>query len=308
MMLDYVLGALFLASLVGLAGLVWRKLPVLRLTDPTQVKRVRDQTLKRELVETRLRRKLQAAQKQLRSWVAPIERRARAVVAPWRGLEQRVQHELEDRTSPARTLEDYLAQAEDAAARAETAAAEQAYLEVLRLDPHHLAAYQGLGELYLAARDYEQAREVYEYLAKRGTSAGNLGLARVASGEGKWEEARSRYLSSVGQAPAVQPRLELARILRELGQLDEALVHLTAARELEPANPKILDACVEVSILGGRPAEARAALEALRQANPDNQKIPELDALVRELEVRLKPKRTERARKSRATSFGIEQR
>ncbi|MBI5465787.1 MAG: hypothetical protein HY974_00690, partial [Candidatus Kerfeldbacteria bacterium] len=66
---DIVLGVLFVLSLAGLAGLVVRKLPILKATDTSQLAELKQRAVKRDLVETRLRRKLSSAMNDSVGWL-----------------------------------------------------------------------------------------------------------------------------------------------------------------------------------------------------------------------------------------------
>ncbi|MDP3985869.1 MAG: tetratricopeptide repeat protein [Candidatus Veblenbacteria bacterium] len=308
MALDAVLGLLFLGGLAGLIALVVRKLPVLRLTNPSEVVKFREQEVKQHLVAGRLKRQLVTLGRRVVAVFGSSSGRKRGTV---RSLPQRLgelgehlQQSILERTSPKRTMADYLRRAEEALAQEKYIPAEEAYLEVLRLDPHHLLAYQGLGEVYLEQRDFEAAREVYEYLLQQGrTATSSLGLARVASGQGRLEEARDEYLGAMQLTSLAQPRLELAHILCELGDAASALKYLKEARKIEPQNPKTLDFFIEVSILNGQSNLAQEGLAALREANPENQKIAEFARAIRELEHKTKPKRSKSSKGS--TSFNL---
>jgi tetratricopeptide (TPR) repeat protein len=305
---DILLGVLFVLSLVGLIGLVWRKLPILKAIDTSQLSELKQKEVKRDLVEIRLKRKLAALTNNsvnrllaAGSWLVSL---VKIVHGKINSLHQGWQSDLGHLTSPQVEISELLVEAAQLKAAGRGVEAEAKYLEVLRRDEHHLVAYQGLAEVYVEQRDYEEAREIYEYLLKKGgVDSSHLGLARVALGQGRLEEAQDEYLLTISKIPqAIQPHLELANILRTLGRLTEALAQVAAARELEPNNPKILDFYVELSILNGQPTEAQAALDVLREVNPDNQKISEMAQDIRRLAQKLKPKRKAAAPRSR--SFG----
>ncbi len=304
MSLDIVLWVLAALAMVGLAGLVARKLPVVKSIDTSALVELKQRQVKRALVESRLRRRfarwLRAGVSATKPTLAPLTK----LGARLRAFEERAVAELAHRRSKAFTAHELLERGRAALASGEIEAAEQAFLEVLRHDAHDPRAYDGLGELYLGERDYEQAQEVYKFLAKRApSSAAYLGLARVAAGQGQSVEARAAYTKSLGLGDTVAARLEFARVLHGLGDTIGAQDQLAAARALEPANPKILDFYIELSIVNGRLSEAQAALDTLREVNPDNQKIPDFVQAVRELARTQKPKRTATSR--RATNFGL---
>ena len=311
MAIDIVLGFLFIGGLAALIVLVVRKIPILRITNPAEVSKFGQQQVRQQLVANHLKRQLAGLMKRTAAVFTQSTQVVKTKKASLSGRfdewEEKLKRTLSERTSPQRTIEDYMAQAQAALQQENYTAAEQAYLEVLRLNEHQLPAYQGLGEVYLEQRDFEAAREVYEFLLKRGRAASSsLGLARVASGQGRLEEARDEYLGALQLTTSAQPRLELAQILRELGDFTRALKYLKEAKKIEPQNPKILDFYIEVSILNGQLNQAEEGLESLRQANPDNQKIAEFAREIRDLEQKQKPKTKRTVRSGNgSTSFGL---
>lgn len=308
MVLDIVLGILLGAALAGLLGLVIRKLPIVRLTDPSRVAELKQSAVKQNLLEARLRRRLKDILQALIRRVAPLGRFYHYVLKSWTGrwqaLEGKMEREVSERTSLKATQAELVAKAHSALEAEDFAQAEALYLKAVQRNPKAIELYEGLGRVYLAARDYEQAREVFEYLADKGdATVSQLGLARVASGQGNLEEAQAQYLKSLALTNAVQPHLELAHILSDLGKPAEAWEHVRAAKELEPNNPKILDFYIELSIVNGHPMEAQQALDALREVNPDNQKIPEFSRDIRRLALKLKAKTQKSVRRS--SNFGL---
>lgn len=293
MVLDYILAALFVLGLAGLIGLVLRKIPVLRAIDPSRAADVQQQAVKRGLLEERLRRRLASASASLKRGLAPV---ARAVIGPVQRLkvraqaaEERASQQLAEERSPAHTWAEAMTAARAAADAGQWPAAERAYLTAVRQDPKQLGPYEGLGAVYLQLGEYEEAREVFEFLAERGQAgSAHLGLARVAAGQGRLEEAKAEYMACLKTEDASGVRLELARVYTELGAPSEALQQVEAARGLEPRNPKILDFYIELSIVNGQPAAAQEALGVLREVNPENQKISEFASEIRQLSARLK--------------------
>ena len=308
MALDSTLVFLIAGGIIALVVLVIRKIPILRITNPGEVGKFEQQQVRYQLVLNRLKRQLAKYKQRL---VALWSKSGTSKITPEKSithklseLEEFLKKTIAERTSPQKTMADYLAQAEEATKQEKYNEAESAYLEVIRLDPHQLSAYQGLGEVYLDQRDFEAAREVYEFLLKHGRAAtSSLGLARVASGQGRLEEARDEYIGALQLTSIAQPRMELAQILCQMGDYTEALKYLKEAKKIEPQNPKILDFYIEVSILNGQLIQARDGLEALKQANPENQKIAEFARTIRELEQKQKAKKP--SRKGRSTNFGL---
>lgn len=309
MLLDIVLWVLFVFSVAGLVALVVRKLPVLKAIDLTQVNEVRLKEVKRVLVQGRLQRALArwlaATAEQLKPATEKIKRPFAALGKRTRAFEERAVQQLTKQAVAEHTPLQLLEQASAARAAGKPEAAERLLVELLRHDTRNLAAYASLAELYLGERDYEQAGEVFQFLVERtGSARAHLGAARVAAGQGNLPAAIAAYTKALEVEDAVAPRLEFARVLMEEGSLAAAFEQVAVARRLEPSNPKILDFYIELSIVNGRPLEAQSALDALREVNPDNQKIPELTQAVRQLAQKLKPK-PKAANSRKSASFGV---
>ncbi|MFA4819114.1 MAG: tetratricopeptide repeat protein [Patescibacteria group bacterium] len=307
-MLNVLLLVIFTLAFLGLVGLILRKLPILKVIDVEQVEDVKQQEVKNSLVEARLIRQLVEVSKRIKHIGAPIKKYWHKLLA-WQqnkleNWEKTVEQKIADRTAPARVMADALAKAEELFNKGELKKAEVVYLQFISQHPRQLEAYQCLAELYLEMRDYEQAREVYEYLANQGQDLeSSLGLARVASGQGLLDEAKTQYLNSLARINSAQPHFELAKIYNQLGNIKDALEHLNEARLLEPNNPRVLDFYIELSIVNGQLTDAQSALDVLKEVNPENQKIA---ALARNIDVAAQKLRPHKARYgNRVTSFGL---
>jgi tetratricopeptide (TPR) repeat protein len=309
MVLDSILWALLILGVLGLLGLVIKKIPVLRVIDPKKIIELNQQAVKHSLLELRLKRKLTNLKNYLSGKLTPVNNffssQVNKIRLAFSNTEERVQNKINHHSSPQTTKDELMSEAEEALKYNRLPEAEQKYLEVIKLEPHNLFAYEGLAKTYLEEREYEQAQEVFEYLAQQGLiEIAHLGLARVAAGQGRLDDARVEYLAALNIKDSLVAHLELANILIELGLQSEALLHLRDAKRFEPRNPKILDFYIELSIVNGQPIEAQAALDVLREVNPENQKIPEFDKEIRKIADKLKTKRSHSSNK--ITSFGIQ--
>jgi tetratricopeptide (TPR) repeat protein len=309
MVLDSILWVLLILGVLGLLGLAIKKFPVLRVIDPKKIIELNQQAVKHSLLELRLKRKITNAKNYLSNKLAPVNNffggRVEKVRSAFKVMEERVKNKIDHRTSPQTTKDELMTEAEDALKYNRLAEAEQKYLEVIKLDLHNLSAYEGLAKTYLEEREYEQAQEVFEYLSQQGLNEiAHLGLARVAAGQGRLDEARVEYSATLNIKDSLVAQLELAKVLVELGLQAEALLRLRDAKRIEPRNPKILDFYIELSIVNGQPIEAQAALDVLREVNPENQKIPEFDKEIRKITDKLKVKRP--CISNKITSFGVQ--
>lgn len=145
-----------------------------------------------------------------------------------------------------------LEQAADFVRQDETIQAEKLYIQVIGHHPKNVDAYEGLGNLYLKNKQYDQARETLRF--------------------------------------ALRLQAENASVLMSLGQLEsqqdhrkEALESLRKAVTIRPKNPKYLDAYVEAALAAKSAEEAKKGIDLLREVNPENQKLSEFEARVETL-------------------------
>ncbi len=123
-------------------------------------------------------------------------------------------------------------------------AAEQTYIDVLRLDARNVEAYWGLVGVYRERRADREVVETLHFLTKL-----------------------------VPEDPEVW--YELARQSQQMSNNADALEAAREAVALEAANPKYLDFLCEAAIVSGRRAEALNAFRKLEATNPENQKLKE---------------------------------
>lgn len=154
--------------------------------------------------------------------------------------------------------------------------AEKKFLAAIRMDPKNKEAYLGLGDVYRKQGQESEAKETYAFVAQldQNDDAVRVKLAELAEETGDIPSAIAYYEEAVVLNANLSPRFaKLAELLAGIGEQATALEAVRQAVDLEPQNPKYLDMMVEISILSLRKDAAEAAFEALRMANPENQKL-----------------------------------
>lgn len=148
--------------------------------------------------------------------------------------------------SPAVTCESHIAAADAAIGQEEIEEAEEHYLACLKLDPKHRDAYLGLAALYRKRKEDGLAEETLRFLRKLCPEDHEVALM-------------------------------LAGVLRDREKGSAALKEIQAAIALAPRNPKYLDFAADLAIVERNRRLATRFLEQLREANPENQKLQELE-------------------------------
>lgn len=151
----------------------------------------------------------------------------------------------------------------------EYADAEKRYIDAIALDAKNLQAYTGLAVIYKAQKEWAGAQEVLEYLRDH--------LREYATAEQDSAE-QSAYLMRLAESLS-----QLSEVYLILEKQDEAQSSIEEALELQPLNPKFLDAGLELYIILEKPKEARLLLKRLKDANPENQKIEEFNERIKAL-------------------------
>lgn len=285
-LIDLISVIVFGLSVLGLAILIGRKFPTLASIDVPAVSGAIAER-KHSLIEDRLRRKVVSIWGKVTERSAPV---ATVTGKVWNAAHKKLvdlEHEYKVRSLPvflsrrqrnkvdkeiSSTLEQARAMLEDM----EYQAAEEKTMQAVRLEPRSVPAFELLGEIYMATKEFGHAKEVYQYLLKlTGDSDAiyeHLGQADVAAGH--LEEARDELQQAVDLNRTVALyHCELAQVYTALNDANKAFNSIQEASRLEPNNPKVLDQYVEISIAAGKKQFAEDAVARIEAVNPENSKI-----------------------------------
>jgi tetratricopeptide (TPR) repeat protein len=123
--------------------------------------------------------------------------------------------------------------------------AEEVVLRAMEVDPSRLAAYDILGQIYMAQGRLDDARARFEHLERQerlATASGTV-VAMILQAQNRTDEARRRYEAIVERDPkAAAAANNLAWLYAEAGgDLDRALQLANSARQVDPEEPQIAD-------------------------------------------------------------------
>lgn len=271
MVFDFIPIILIIFSLAIIIVIIIRRLPDLKSLDISSIIEERESEVKKRIVAERLARKTD----ELRAKISPLTKRFLKILetiikkAYFKILELEQSYkdkepELKKELASIKDKEtDLLAVGQKYQKAKNFVEAEKIYLELISLNKKNLHAYQGLGEVYLEKKDYDQAIETFVYLTK------NLKAKKELSNGDKHLLAVSFF--------------DLAQIHKYLEKLDRAKKYLEQALELEPNNPRYLDLMVEICIILKDKIRALGYLKKLKKVNPDNVKIKEFATKIKEI-------------------------
>ncbi len=282
-------------SLLGLALIVGRYFRRASGIDVAELPGAAPAQLKRQLLEQRLQRQLKQVGGPAISLIGGglgavyrwAHERAEQLVALEESYRRRLLGKpLADVLALQRQRKALVAEAESLAEEEKFAEAERVYLDMVRLDPTCVEAYEGLGSLYYRQRQYDEARQTFEYLAKLhgGAEVGYSGLGLVAAERGDLATAADAYRRSVDANPRAAGNLyNLAKVYEALEDLAAASTQVSAALDLEPDNPRYLDYGATLAILQRDATRAAELTERLAAVNPENQKVAQHRLAIEEL-------------------------
>jgi len=262
-------------------SVIIKKFPQLKLIDLSTLAKERHAQVKSRIMKDRFDRTMGEMKTKASFRAAGVKGRLGRFYEGVYGRLKRMEERYDEEQPPRPAVRDakiqkLLAAAVKAIEENCTEDAEKTYIEILRLDPHHIETYRGLADLYIETRSYDQAKEVLEFLLKLNKDDDKAfeRLGAIEAFKGNFREAEERFLKSIDIADNVAAyRVELAKVYLQTDEAKKAWYQLKKALEAEPYNPKYLDYFLETSILVGDMEAAEEALNALEAANPENQKL-----------------------------------
>jgi tetratricopeptide (TPR) repeat protein len=263
-----------IASLSGIGVIVGKKFPQLTLIDTEALPLERDAKKKKEIMHERVSRMTGSFGRRLSGGLTRgfnrVQERFRESYRKLLVLEQRyrTQKPLTPEENAAK-IASLFVQAVEFRKAAEYGNAEKRYIEVLSIDRKNHDAYWGLGELYLEAKRYDQAKETFAYLVRmlRKTARCTHGEAGAAPADRPCEASASAH------SDIATGWFETGMAAQAAGDLHEARKAFERSVAFEPANPRHLDLLLDACILEGDKLRAAEVLQQLRAANPENNKL-----------------------------------
>jgi len=259
---DWILLGFVIASVVVLVVIVARQWRRLTLIDLEAMPHEKIRSKKYQLIEERLGRKTKGLREVTKKVVAPVSFTiGKAVQRSYHKLLQ-LERKYHLAVGQPKTEEEKLRRRQKVIALMQkgeqvfTAGnlgeAEQIFLDVIRLNPQEVEAYEYLGEVYSQKKEYENAIETLEFAKKLSPN-----------------EDRIYY--------------DLGVVYEMQGGTQKALENFQECVRLSPNNPRNLDSLLNAAIIAKDRVIAVQTLRQLKEANPENQKIAELEQKVKEL-------------------------
>jgi len=284
MLLNIILTSIIIISLAIILSIIFRKLPQLNKVDPEKVSTYKESIIKKEIIEKKFNQDLDSSKQRILSVIKPIISTAhiyfKKFYAYIYNLEEKyrkklIKNHFEDKISSEAQIVKHLEMATKFIETKEFSKAENEYIDALKLDMHNLDIYKKLGDLYFNNKDYDKAKETYEYIIKLEDDDYVYNkLGDIFTNKGDLNQATTNYKKSIelrDNNPIYY--YNLAKINLKLNQLEQGLENAKKSLNIEPDNPRLLDFLLDLSIIMGDKELANKTLNKLIEVNPDNNKI-----------------------------------
>lgn len=249
----------FAAACIASLVVVIRKIPQLTVVDASTAVGAREHKVKESIIMQRFDRlgtqKLSKVASAATATVRGASNIGRRAVQRLYALEQYYQ---KLKKIPGASVVDpdavkkLLAEAEAFTKEGEYIQGEKRYIEVIGHNPKLVDAYEGLGNLYLKAKQLGQARETFVFALRLSPDDASIHM-------------------SLADVDVLEDHLE------------DALKHLRTCVTKRPNNPKYLDAYIETALSAKSVEDAGKGITSLKAANPENQKIEEFERRLAEI-------------------------
>ncbi|MBU0625258.1 hypothetical protein KKF05_02875 [Patescibacteria group bacterium] len=291
MWLYFICLTVIIVSLLIIAVIVVRKFPQLTLINTGVIPKERNLVRKREIMDQRVQRAVQRWLGKILQILRPPALRLRDTfrrqVKKLLTIDRQFRNERRLKPQEKKTLIEKLRQETFRLIEAEKfGEAEKKLIEILALDELNESVYRDLGELYMNTKRWDRAKDIYSFLAK-------LLVKRycgqsVSEAKGipmpRFEAFSDDCPASAAEHAAIAKQFaNFGLVCQERGEFSAARSGFETAAAFELSNPKHLDSLVEACIMEGDKAKARSALEKLRIANPENNKLEVLQMRIEAL-------------------------
>ncbi|MFC1598975.1 tetratricopeptide repeat protein [Patescibacteria group bacterium] len=286
-----------LFSLVVILAIIIKKLPLLANFDVGSIPEEKEAETKTKIMEERLQRKAKHAWGNVFPYLKHLGKSLKnsyeLYFAKLKSLETKYKTKPKTKTLVTKKeFDDFekkkdhmLKSADDFVEVEDYEEAENKFIEIISLEPKNIEAYRGLGNLYFLQGNYEDAKQTFEHIVKinKEDDMAYARLGTIAAETGDLQDAKKSFMQSIDIKSKAIHFSELAEVCYKLEEYADAIGNLENALELEPNNPKYLDLLITVSIAAKKKNKADKVLQKLKEVNPDNKKIEEFEAEIKDL-------------------------
>lgn len=276
MLIDIFLIIIAFISLIVIIKIFISKFPILAKIDVEKITKEKEKKLKVRILEKKF---IEAIKKVFRNLFSPsFFNEEIKIIKDWlfyleEKYSQRYKELLKENPKEVdKNIENLLKEGERFLENGDLELAKKKFSEVISLDPRNINAFKNLLKIYLLKKNFFQAKEIAKYI---------LQLNKQAI---EWCLKFKRDIPKEILEELVLSLTNLGIIYQEIGERERAINCFKKALEYSPNNPRLLDFLIENSIILKKKKEAKNYLIKIKEVNPENQKIIDWEAKIREID------------------------
>lgn len=253
--MSWLIYLLVIIPLCVIVFIVYKAIPRLRIIDVLSILKERERKVKENIIFSKIQRTGGVKVKRLAGvfseLILIISKYGRRTVQKLYRLEQyyqKLKRSAQDGSLSYsdETIRQRLDVASELIRQSEFIPAEKIYIDIISHNPRSVISYEALGNMYIKSEQYEQARETLMFALRLSPDDASVNVS-------------------------------IAEIEMKLGNAKSALPYFKKAVEKRPKNPRYLDYYIESALRAGSLKDARLGITTLKDVNPENQKITELE-------------------------------
>lgn len=278
-MWDVISFILIFVSLGVITAIVVRKFSVLASLDVENIKEEREAKFKEQIISNRLKRNYRKYSLRFVRIITPLitsmgeffKNIYKKLVSIKEEEEKNIA--VESNMDDDEGIEKLFREADELVTEEDLTGAEKKYIEIIAIESKNIMAFKKLAKLYFERKDYTEAKQSLEHAIRltenssdfSGNEAENLDEPKI-------------NLSAM--------YFDLALISKATDIPEEAMQNINKSLSLEPNNPRYLDTKFDICIMNEDKEEARLVFEKMRESNPENQKLPEMEEQLSKLAIK----------------------
>lgn len=286
----FVIIIVFAAVILGY--LLFKRLPDLRSLDIESIAEEKQDSARAKILEAKFSRTTGEIGKKLNSFIVPSKNFFAGKIRQLKDNIARLEESYKSDGGKKKkkrppTINELFVQAKGFIDKDDFAAAEKSLIEIISRDSKNVAAYEMLGDLYFDNRNYDQAEEIYKYLLKLYTvknkkSSQALNVINLSSDE--LQQLETDLVADLDIDPKIATYYDdLGEVYDVTDKADKGLEAYLKATAIEPSNPKYLNRLIDFAVKVGDKGLAKKTFKRLKQINPENAKLGELEAAIEKM-------------------------
>jgi len=268
---------LILVSLSIIIIIVVRKFSVLATLDLETIQAEKEIKFKEQIIASRLKRNYFKYYNKLSKFIKPIWSAIASIfVFIYKKLvdfKENYNIEKAPLADPKIKIDILFSEAKDLEIKEEIETAEKKLIEIISLDSKNIKAFRWLADIYHKEKNYSEAKQTLLHILKL-----------IESDEEKKININD-FNDEIKDIDLYRASIyfKIALIEKDAKNFSSSLEYINKTLKIEPNNPRYLDMKLEICIINKERQEAENALDKLKNANPENKKLEEIEKQINEL-------------------------